>query len=290
LPAAVTVYVAVDWVLRAGRHDDLHDRDGGGYVIVDASGTPLDIGAVATPADAFPAAMRMPSNRNLFMIYRVQGSLGAPYADPAGGSFPTLQLTDARPAILVEGAAIDQQGLGAWEGWASRRIPDGGGLHQFDPNNPVPIRVTFASTSPRPNSNVWDLAGPLLPDADIEALVGTLDNMTQNVLGADGGCFPSLSSQADTSPFFGASSGAVRMYRLAGMHAAGDQVEVFEYPAGTMNLSPSGMGGMYFFGPQSLLSSPVPPSLQDGQEFFPHSTPNGHVLQLAPVDGGGGGC
>jgi hypothetical protein len=274
-----------------------YDRTGTGYVVVDGSGQPL------FPMVGFPAGFEMPSDRYLYLVYKVTGQL-ASLPNDAGPPIPTLHVATAAPAILVNGVAIDSQGLGAWEGTVSARIPDGGVGNEYDPSHQVRIRVSFTSTTPLPNfavlggDPILNPSTPTLPDGTRAALQGTVENFDQPVLAADGTCLPSLSSLGAESPVFDSTAATVQLVRYAGMHGTTDHVEVFTYPphdVGATGLSINGMATMGFFDPQGLLLSsaaiaaPGAPGAGIGP-VRPHSIPNGHVLTIHQVPGGGGSC
>jgi hypothetical protein len=276
-----------------------YDRTGTAYVVVDASGQPL------LPMAHYPAGFEMPSDRNLYLIYKASGKLGTATRD-GGPPVPTLQVTTAAPAILLDGVAIDSQGLGVWEGTVSARNPDGGLGNEYDPAQLVPIRVSFTSTSSLPNFEVWggdpinNPPGPSLKDGTRVSLQGTVENLDQPVLAADGTCLPSLSNLGPKNPFFAATAATVQLARYAGMHGASDRVSVFTYPphdiaAADLSLNGMAISGLGFFDPVAFLlpaaAANVPGSLwNELGPFHHHALFNGHVVTLHQVSGGGGSC
>ncbi len=190
----------------------------------------------------------------------------------------------------------------------SARNPAGGEYDSYDPGDPIPIRVSFTSTSPLPNFVVFGIdsapqtpSGPLLPDGTRVLLNGTVENFGQSVTASDGTCLPNLSSLGAVNPFYAATDAGVQLFRMAGMHFPGDQVSVFIYPphdVAAANLSVNGMVGLGFFHPDSFLipSDEIASSWPGGQDLSgvgpvrPHQPPNGHELVLHPVSGAGGIC
>jgi hypothetical protein len=217
------------------------DRDGTIYVVVDASGHAADI-------TALPPEMRMPSNRHLYTLYKVEGTLGT-YTNPNNGaSSPSIRLLSARPIIIIGGSAIDQQLLGTWEGLVSRRTGDG--TWSLDTDR-VPFRVTFTSTAPLSDLPTWGPGTPLLPDGERFEIDGMIENATNAVTSATGECFSALSSYGDADPIFGATSSELKLYRLTSMHVEGDAQLVIGYPDGTK--LGVGMGDIAPVHPASLL-------------------------------------
>jgi hypothetical protein len=252
-------------------------RDGTEYLALGSDKKPL-------AESKLPSAVRMPSNRSLFLIYKVTGTIGT-FTDPGTKeASPSITVTAAVPAVLLEGDAIDGALLGAWEGTVSKRVDDS----SFDDAVRVPIRISFGSLSPLSNFNVWS-SSKTLPDGKRSAMIGTVENFSSAVKASDGKCFASLASLGSKDPFLGASSPAVKLYRVAGMHTPGDQVIVLDYPSGTKGLSANGMDGLRILHPGGLLLK-SPGDDWDSISIRPHGTPNGNRVELRPVKGGGGGC
>ncbi len=86
-----TLYGVVDLVRGA-----FFDRLGNQYLVVDTQGSPMN------PVVSYPAGFEMPSNRGLYLIYRVAGTV-TPF-DGGGPGTPsaTLQVSGAAPAILID--------------------------------------------------------------------------------------------------------------------------------------------------------------------------------------------
>jgi len=191
--AQITLYGAILSVLGPAR---VLDRSGGAHLLVDAGGAPLSF---PDGAAQLPAELRMPSNRNLYLIYRFTGVAGMAVDPESQQTVPSLQLTDARPAILLRGEAIDNALLGAWEGTVSARV----GPDTWSEQDRVPLRVTFTTVEPVEDMMEWDDPAVTLPDGERFAMVGTIDNFTTSALASDGTCLPALSSLGQQNPFSG---------------------------------------------------------------------------------------
>lgn len=245
------------------------DRAGALYQPVDAAGTAL-------PYEALPASLRAPSNRNMFLLYRVVGELGDP---PADGAPRPLRVDAAAPLLLVPGPVLDGA-YAAWEGTVSARVD----AETWDDADRVPVRVSITATAPLGLIEEWEPT-PALADGERLELTGAFDNRAVAVVGADGGCVPALASLGARDPLAGLPTETLTMWRVGGMHGPGDQELAAEMPAG------SGMGGL---APGALhpmaLAMPAPPPEWAGIRLYLHGTPNGFTLELAPVTGGGGPC
>jgi len=275
--AVVTLYVGM--VIPDG--PQFVDRRGKVYVPVDASGTQIRIGS----PKGLPTALRLPSNRNLYLVYRITGTLGA----DSDQGFTTIRLKTAKPVVFIHGKAVDGAYLGAWEGLAARRTS----TSDFDRtvSKQVPVRVTFSSLEKINSLKIWDDAAHLLPDGDVYRLKGTVDNLAHGVTSSAGKCLPALSNLKTANPFDGADTGAIDLYRLAAMHFGGDQVMVFSYPQGKSGplggLGFNGMGVLTTLQPASFLQQD-PGSTWLQVSIRPHGRPNGGLLILHPATAGGG--
>src|SRR5262249_20866649 len=139
-----------------------------------------------------------------------------------------------------------------------------------------------------PNLLVWGSTSTL-PDGQRFAMQGTIENFGAAVQDSTGACRASLKAMGVKNPFAGASDGAVQLWRVAGMHFAGDQVIVLQYPTGTQGLSQNGMDGLRVLHPGGLIQK-TPSDVWSSMVIRPHGTPNGNTIELHPVRGGGGAC
>lgn len=225
------------------------------------------------------AAPHMPSNRNLYLIYLVTGTVGTK------DNQPSIHVTSAKPAILLPGKVIDSA-VTVWEGTVTKRTSPSA----WDWNTTVPIRITVSGTKPAIRGlPIWGDTSKILADGPVFEQDGAIDNWDHAVKGANGKCYPALSSYGAANPFHGAKNASVAFYRMATMHFAGDQVTVLEYPPQTTGLSSSGMGGTTVLHPAAFIQTGKDPDWHT-QQFRPHSAPNGNVVVLHPATGGGGGC
>jgi hypothetical protein len=234
--------------------------------------------------NTLPATLKLPSNRSLYFIYKVAGTIGTMNDPISNQVIPSINVKAAKPYILLSAQAIDSS-VTVWEGTVARRLSDS----SWDPNTSVPLRITIRSQDAARGLPVWGDTSKLLADGPVSELVGAIDNWSQNVQGSDGHCLQSLTAMGRSNPFAGARSGDVRLFRMATMHFAGDQVMVLEYPPGTTGLSQSGMGGITVLHPAAFIQTARDPRWHV-QELRPHSAPDGNVVSLHPASGGGGGC
>jgi hypothetical protein len=244
---------------------------------MDAKGNPI---AFQDHGASMPAAMRMPSNRNMYTVYRVTGTLGQTAPPFGGGKVPAINVLSGAPVVMLPGKVIDGTMLGAWEGTTTARKPDG----TFGPDT-VPLRIRFDALAPTNNLKIW-LTGTSLHDGPVYRLTGTVENFDKSVKSADGTCYPSLLSLGDQIPFHGATKADVDAFRLGGMHFPGDQVLVFTVPQGTSDWSVTAMGGLGPFAPPDWIATAGWSALR----LDPHGLPKGNRIDIHVASGGGGGC
>jgi hypothetical protein len=284
---ATTLYVAVSplYLTTEPFAVNLFDRNGKQYVAVDDTGAPFIQPLDPNNAGVGPAGLRMLSNRGLFLIYRVAGALGT-MTDSSGMPWTTIHITEAVPVIHLPGKTIDTVLQSTvFEGTVSKRISDG----VWDMVNTTPIRISFSSMTHNTFVLLWANQGATWPDGETFNVNGTIENWAQNAKASDGTCMPSLMSLGQANPFFGAPNGDMNMFRIVEMHGSpGEREMVFTYPP-TSGLTPTGMGenaATSIFYPSGLMMNAPVTKLS----INPHSSPNGHQVNLQPVQGGGGGC
>ena len=273
----VTIYAGISDMMEGGR---FVTRDGKSYALADDKGKLVSFDATST--NAIVKALRMPSNRNLFIVYRVTGELVTAEDPVFKTKVDAIQVTAAKPAILISGKAIDTaQTFGAWEGTVAARTSD----TSFDPNKRVKIRVRFDGVGTTASHFAVWTGGKTLADGDSYTVGGTIENFSTSVRAADGTCIPSLASMGADSPFAGAASGAVSLQRIGGMHFPGDDEHVLTMPQGAKGWSLTAMGSFGRFLPADFISK------QPGSgQMTPHGTPSGAGIELHAVTAGGGGC
>ncbi len=275
-----TLYVAA----MDTQYANLVDRQGTIYAVVGSDGH---------SATSLPAGLRAPSYRHQFLIYLVSGTVGTTTDPNSNKSVPSIQLTTAKPAILLEGKQLDGVFLGGWEGQVSKRLGD----NLWDSTALVPIRITFTSLDKLANFMVWNDANVTLPDGERYAMVGAVDNRTSPVKASDGTCYPALSSYGDGNPLFSATSSNVRLLRYPAMHGPGEDELSFEYPEGSINGGFNGMdwannrqvNSYLVIHPAGMLQA-APTGEWVSIAINPHGSPNGNLFKLHPVVGGGGAC
>lgn len=245
-------------------------RDGSRLAVVDDHGAPLSL----RDADGkVPASLRIPSNRTMYMLYRITGSIAG----------PTVHVLSGTPLVMIPGQVLDGAMLGVWEGTTTTRKADG-----WFTTDRVPLRVRLSQLTPAKNLDTWT-SDTALADGTTFRMTGEIENLNHAVKGSDGTCYPALSSLGDANPFHGATSGAVAMHRLGGMHAPGDNELVFTLPNGTTNWSETAMSQLGPFAPADWISTAGGATTL---HLRPHGAPKGNVIELHHIDaaGGGGGC
>jgi hypothetical protein len=269
----------------------LVDRNGTSYDLADASGKYVSM--LNDTSNELVKSLHMPSNRNMFLLYKVTGTVGTTHDTFSNQTVPAILATSIKPVILLSGRAIDSAQLGAWEGSVSGRLANPPSAFQlFDPNVRIPIRVSFTAleTPALPNLPSWDTTATTLPDGTASNVAGVVENMRASVKGADGKCIPSLAAMGASDPFDTKSSADVTLYRVAAMHTGGDNEHVLAFPVSTGTLPAKGWTatGMGSFG--RLLPSDFIALTTTGGTVNPHGLPTGANMELHPVKGGGGGC
>lgn len=279
-----TLYVAAD--------------DVGYRILVDRTGTRyrtlIDGRPVEDPA-ALPKALHAPSQRVLFTIYEVTGKLADRTGDDSEPPYTkSIDLTDAKPVILIKGRAIDELFKGPWEGTMSKRAPDAGCTLTtpcWDPAQTTGLRVNFSTLTKIDNviSGRFDDTEPLA-DGERFKLTGVIENLSTAIKAADGTCMPALNSFGDASPFRPSTKGDLTLYRYPGMHSPEDAQLVIDYPVDTEGLGgQNGMDTLTVLHPANFLAA------GDDHDWAKvtihnHAIPNGSEVVLWPVTGGGGTC
>lgn len=272
-----TLYVGISDMMEGGR---FVTREGESYALEDENGKVVSLSS--TSSNAIVKSLRMPSNRNLYMIYRVTGVIGTGTDPTFNTKIDTIKVTSAKPVILISGKAIDAaQTFGAWEGTVAARTSDAA----FNPNKRVDVRISFSAVSKSAAHFATWSSGAALKDGDYYEVVGTIENFSQSVRAADGSCMKSLASLGTNSPFAGATSGAVSIGRIGGMHFPGDDEHVLVMPAGAKGWSITAMGTFGRFLPSDFISTKP-----GSGAMTPHGTPSGAGIELTAVTAGGGGC
>jgi hypothetical protein len=193
---------------------------------------------------------------------------------------------------------MDDYLLGSWEGFVTLRLDPAPstGFTFFDSNSTTAVRIRFSSIRALPEPlasqvlSVWPdeaHSGQKLLDATVSAVDGTVENFQGDVLGSDRTCLSSLAGRNGSNPFQGATSSGVMVYRYPGMHGAGSEAVVMDFPVGTEHLAPTGMSVPFFIKASTLITRQTRFEMNE----FPHSLHNGFELGgLHKVTGGGGPC
>lgn len=284
-PADVTGDKAVLYAALAIRDtpSSFVDRSGTAYAILGSDGKPVDL--KNGPANALSRQLRMPSNRYLYLVYRVEGRITTTHDEATKKDVPAIVVTKAAPAVMLPGKVIDAAQIGAWEGWLPEHIPGGAGFRQFDATKHVPVRVSFTKVASNPPSKFRKWQDGSLADGEAYTVVGTVENFDKPAKASDGTCYPALSSLGDKNPFGGATKPDVSLQRVAGMHFPGDDEHVFTVPAGASGWSPTTMGTFGRFRMSDFLAEKP-----EAGTMHPHGMPTGAEITLGGVTGGGGSC
>ena len=257
------------------------DRNNTSYVLVDAAGKQID--------DTSPLMKQnyLPSNRVHYLVYEAKGQVQG----------TTLRLDALRPIVMLDGRAIDERFLGAWEGTMSKRRPnqaddeDTWYTDKDEPEHFAKVRVVFKELIDY--RNVGALAPrlpPFLPDAVRHKAVGTIENAYRGVRLSSGECIPSLTSFGEQNPMPAAvDTYLLTMWRFPAMHTlwTKDFHIVFDYPKGLYPSAVS-MATDHNF----RLKDYVSPATKARELIFGvHGNPVNQLLViLKPVEGGGGRC
>jgi len=274
---AKTFYVGISDMMEGGR---LVTRDGHEYELADSSGKVLSL--TSSTSNAIVKSIHMPSNRNLYTLYKVSGEIGTGTDPTFKTKVDVIKATSIKPVIIISGKAIDTaQTFGAWEGTVAARKD----ASSFDPNKRVAVRIEFSTVDKTASHFATWQGGASLKDGDYYTVHGTVENFSSPVLAADGTCMPSLASMGAQSPFAGAKSGDVTLLRIGGMHMPGDDEHVLTMPAGAQGWSVTAMGSFGRFVPSDFISTKA-----GAGHMTPHGTPSGAGIELEAVTKGGGTC
>ena len=273
--SASTFYVGIGDMMEGGK---MITRDGHAYALADSNGKVLGF----TTSNALVKSIHMPSNRNLYTLYKVSGEIGTGTDPVFKTKIDVIKATSIKPVIVISGKAIDTaQTFGAWEGTVAARKD----ASSFDPNKRVAVRIKFSTIDKTASHFATWQGGASLKDGDYYTVHGTVENFSDPVVAADGTCMPSLASLGADSPFAGAASGDVSLVRIGGMHFAGDDEHVLTMPAGAEGWSVTAMGSFGRFLPSDFISTKA-----GSGDMTPHGTPSGAGISLDAVTKGGGAC
>jgi hypothetical protein len=197
-------------------------------------------------------------------------------------------LSALKPVILLDGKALDQRFLGAWEGTMSLRKSTNPDLWYDQPTNAqvAKVRVELGSLGPHDNLAVL-VPKPgvaLLPDGNRFEATGVIKNAQNSVKLYTGECVPALTSftQAGALNPIPVDDYTLRMWRFPMMHTLNsyDYHVVLNYPKG-LNPNTMAMATRHNFHVYDYISpktTAVPLTLRL------HGTPvNQIVIVLTPV-------
>jgi hypothetical protein len=272
-----TFYVGISDMMEGGR---MITRDGHAYALADSSGKVLSFTSSTT--NAIVKSIHMPSNRNLYTLYKVSGEIDTGTEPIFKTKVDVIKATSIKPVIIISGKAIDTaQTFGAWEGTVAARKD----ASTFDPNKRVAVRIKFSTIDKTAAHFATWQGGTSLKDGDYYTVHGTVENFSNGVVADDGSCMPSLASLGTQNPFAKAASGDVSLERIGGMHFAGDDEDVLTMPQGAEGWSLTAMGSFGRFLPADFISTKA-----GSGEMTPHGTPSGAGIELSAVTNGGGAC
>lgn len=255
-----------------------YDRELKVYSLLGAAGKPMD------ETSPLMKQNHLPSNRVHFLVYEATGKLTSATA---------FQLTALRPAVLVDGQALDGRFVGAWEGLVSKRRTATQWFTDLSkPANFAKIRVEFAPPLVQTN-NIGELKPtPALPDGKRFKVLGRFANATEPVRLSTGECAPALTSYGASNPLpdrIDVADYLIRIWRFPAMHSlwSKDFHVVFDYPRGLYS-SATAMASEHNFRLKDFIaiSTQAQPLV-----FRLHGNPIDQIVfQLKPVRGGGGAC
>jgi hypothetical protein len=265
-------------------------RDGTNYVLLDTTGNPQPTSLLSAQftAQVLPA-MRMPSNRNLYTLYAVEGRTKIITVD--GTAATGIQVTSVKPAVVLPGAVID----GAFRVWEGEFAPPTGSFAPaYDWDRAVRFRMRVDRLEPagppfHGHLPVWDNLAITLPDGELFAAQAIVENADEAVRAADGSCLAPVTG-GPFNPLTVVPDAKFSLLRFPGMHIPGDQV--FTIAPVTVHGSgdqPEGMTGLYINHPASfLMTNPI--GKWSEASFTPHGFPSNISVRMRPVFTGGGSC
>jgi len=257
-----------------------YDRGLKVYPLLTAAGKPID------ESSELMKKCHLPSNRVHFLIYEASGKV-----TPLGA----LLLQGLRPAVLVQGQAIDSRFFGAWEGMISKRRTET--QWYTDPSQPqnfAKVRMMFTPPLLQ-TENIGELRpDPKLPDGTRFKATGTFENATQPVRLSTGDCAPALTSYGAANPFPARVATAdyfLHMWRFPAMHSlwSKDFHVVTDYPKNlSTNPTLNSMASTHNFRLKDYIATSTKPM---ELKFLQHGNSFGWIVfLLKPVQGGGGPC
>jgi hypothetical protein len=250
-----------------------HDRDGRVFALRDAAGNEL------SGDSAVVRENHLPSSRVHFLVYEVRGAVEG----------DAIRLSSLRPAVLVDGKAIDARMLGTWEGTMTLRIGGEEGNQTWSDTETAKARVELTELVRMDNIQGPTPDSARLADGTRFKAVGSVVNTDKSVRLSTGECAAALKSYGEKNPLFTATASNFGLWRYPAMHtmAAEDFHMVNDYPTG-LYWSAIGMAKGHNFRLADYLSKETKPM---ELEFGIHGNPMEQiVIKLTPVVGGGGGC
>jgi len=250
------------------------DRNLNIYDLVDSNGATLNVDSPIMKANFFP------SNRVHYLLYEAQ----------IAASTRGYRLMGLRAIVMIEGRAIDERLLGAWEGVMSLYTGDGGANHSWSRDQNASVRIEMVGLTPYENfSQVFHLVSPILPDGTRFKALGGVVNATDNVKLSTGECARPLMSYGNSNPLFIAEDSRFTFWRYPAMHTAfsADFHIVNDYPK---KLYPTylGMAEIHNFRLQYYISPQTAPM---DMKFILHGVPFGEMtFTIKQVKGGGESC
>jgi hypothetical protein len=277
----VTLYGVVELDINNDFHIQnarFYDRQSKVYSLLGATGKPID------ETSPLMKQNHLPSNRVHFLVYEAAGKLTAP---------ASLQLTALRPAILVEGEALDARFVGPWEGLVSkRRTATQWYADLSQPANFAKIRVDFTPPLVQTNDIGELKPAPPLPDGKRFKVLGRFENATAPARLSTGECAPALTSYGANNPLperVAVTDYLIKIWRFPAMHSlwSKDFHVVFDYPRGLYS-SATAMASTHNFRLKDYIATSTKP---EPLVFRLHGNPIDQIVfELTPVQGGGGAC
>lgn len=245
----------------------------GRFDLVDSEGQPLRFSP-----ETFPDPWLNVQNT----VYEVVG-------DVRPGTKDQVIPRQINPFLIIPGCAFDGLFAGVWTAKVSKR---NAGRADFNPKALVPLRITISQMTPFREFEdianydpVNDDNAKALPGSMTYSLVGTIDNLFEDVKGPTG-TFPSLQALGAENPFLGATSNEISLQRYPSMHAMNGGIHLtMNWPPESEGLGSNGMNksASTVIDLMNLVRGDIDSSLTE-TDMFPHGvSPGFRMIHLRPV-------
>ncbi len=234
-----------------------------------------------------PAHQRGTSERRIYTLYKVEGVVDSVKK--------TLTARSVAPYLVATPEAIDKLYDKPFAGTANFRKAtyneETDGIFSYEEATVPVLLMPVRKAEPQ------SFGSSALADSPLERTLPTVfkvANYDQRATGAEGTCYPALTSFGDRNPLLRMKTNAVQMARRASMHAPGthtmtlEATDLEDHPQDGWNFA-FGSGAMsaqspnVMFKPATWLSSTIDLTTELTQTQNIHGRPNGLNLSIAPA-------